>query len=194
MTFRKADNPMDWMLPLMKVIAVVIFLACISFGQSTVKPKEQGLRIKTMDEIYGDEGHCLTLPEIRSDKDDPISCYCRDAIAEARYVYFTYLLTGKDRNLNGAFLALYEIANQKCGHDVIGESSENKDWKWDGPEVVRTYPSDDVIERITPEKSEGKATGRWVPFTVQLIYRDGLGHVIRTDNYSSREFEPVSRK
>ncbi len=188
----------------MKALVVVILAAGITFGQSTVESKPHTLpdahRIAnatpTMDEAYRDESHCLTLSDVRSDEDAPISCYCRDAIADARYVYFTYLLSGKDQNLNGAFLALYDIAKQHCGqnYDVIHESTENKDWKWAGPEVVRTYPSDDVIERIAPEKDEGKTTGRWVPFTVQLIYRDKMGHVIRTDNYSSREFLPVSPK
>src|ERR1700758_78012 len=40
------------------------------------------------DTLYADESHCLASPEIRSDKDNPISCFCRDTIADARYLYF----------------------------------------------------------------------------------------------------------
>lgn len=191
----------------MKAVVVVLLAAGITFGQSTVKSKHQDLRPDTaatpnatnkMDEIYGDQSHCLTLPEIRSDKDASISCYCRDAIAEGRYVYFSYLLSGKDQNLNGPFLALQELAKQQCSqdYDAIHDATETNDWKWNGPEVVRTYPADDVVERIEPVNKEGKPIGRWVPFTVQLVYRDAQGHVIRTENYSSREFDPVfpSRK
>jgi len=153
-----------------------------------------------MQKVYVHESHCLTDPEIRSDKDNPISCFCRDAIADARYVYFTYVLTGKDANLNGAFLALQRRAEQQCTRDMaeaidasfignIYTAITTKDWKWSGPEVVRTYPPDDVIKRIKPGGEHG--SGRWVPFTVQLVYRDAMGRVTRTEEYSSREFEPV---
>ena len=57
---------------------------------------------------------------------------------------------------------------------------------------MRTYPPDDVIERIKPSGEHG--AGRWVPYTVQLVYRDAQGYVTRTENYSSREFEPVFPK
>jgi len=156
-----------------------------------------------MDEIYRDESHCLTEPEIRGNKDAPISCYCRDAIVEARYVYFSYILPGKDRNLNGVFLHLQQNASRTCGNpnfeepnlDVIIDATESKDWKWNGPEVVRTHPPQDVIDRISPEKTkDGKSIGRWVPFTVQLVYRDAQGRVTRTENYSGRESEPVFLK
>ena len=147
-----------------------------------------------------DESHCLTSPDLRGDKDNPISCYCRDAIADARYVYFTYILSGKDRNLNGVFLSLQRYAEDRCSRDraqvidmtfisKMDEATTSKDWKWDGPEVVRTYPPDDVIQRIKPSGEHG--TGRWLPFTVQLIYRDAQGRVTRTENYSSRELIPV---
>lgn len=153
-----------------------------------------------LDKVYMDESHCLTAPEIRSAKDNPISCYCRDAIVQARYVYFTYLISGKDSNLNGVFFSLYSEAMDQCSRDsaersaadfsqTIYHATRSKDWKWDGPEVVRTYPPDDVIKRIKPSGEHG--SGRWVPFTVQLVYRDAQGRVMRTEEYSSREFEPV---
>src|ERR1700746_1421360 len=59
-----------------------------------------------LNRVYQDESHCLTAPESRGDKDSPASCYCRDAIVDARYVWHTYLITGKDHNLNGAELRL----------------------------------------------------------------------------------------
>ena len=46
-------------------------------------------KLGDLDKLYADESHCLVSPEIRSDKDNPISCFCRDAIADARYLYFT---------------------------------------------------------------------------------------------------------
>jgi len=151
---------------------------------------------RTLDDVYMDQSHCLTSPDMRSDKDAPISCFCRDDIEMARYVYFTYLLTGKDRNLNGIYLTLERSAAETCGQEVgvIMDKAEDRDWKWDGPEVVRTYPSDEVIDRINPEMKDGKPVGRWIPYTIQLVYRDVRGNVARTENYSSREFEPVLPK
>jgi hypothetical protein len=106
-------------------------------------------------------------------------------------VYFTYFL-GKDLNLSGVVLALEVYAGQMCGQEYdVRKATESRDWKWDGPEVVRTHPAQDVIERIIPEKKDGTPTGRWIPYTVQLVYRDVQGHVTRTENYSSREWEPV---
>jgi hypothetical protein len=41
--------------------------------------------------------------------------------------------------------------------------------------------------RICPNP---KSVPRWVPFTVQLVYRDAKGRVTKTENYSSREYIP----
>lgn len=168
-----------------------------------------------MNKIYQDETHCLTSPEIRADRDLPISCFCRDAIEDARYVRFTYLLSGRDNNFSGIFLALQAYATEACNgsreaqpkssvgeiinliqgsSDPIYVATMEKNWSWNGPEVVRTYPADEVIARISPEMRDGKPVGRWVPFTVQLVYRDAQGHVTRTENYASREYEPVFPK
>lgn len=178
--------------------AAIILFAGVAFGQSNknVPPATPShASATTMDEIFQDESHCLTDPEIRSDKDAPISCSCRDAIEEARYVYFTYLLSGRDSNLNGPFLVLTSNVTHNCGETNYAFNATTTDhWKWNGPEVVRTYPSDDVVARIAPETENGKPTGRWVPFTVQLVYRDVQGRVTRTDNYSSREFDPILPK
>ena len=153
-----------------------------------------------LQKIYLDESHCLASPEIRGDKDNPISCYCRDAIADARYVYFTYLLPGKDANLHGIFLTLQHYVLDECSRDTAerGDSDfiqktydaiTSKDWKWSGPEVVRTSPPDEVVKRIKPSGEHG--AGRWVPYTVQLVYRDAQGRVMRTEEFATREFRPV---
>jgi hypothetical protein len=138
-----------------------------------------------LDEVYLDESHCLTLPEIRNDNDSPITCYCRDAIVEARYIYFKYLLSGTDRNLNGACLVLEQHAQQMCrtNPSAIYALTRSKDWKWDGPEVVRTYASDAEIKRVKPD-SQGF---RNVKYGVKLIFRDLQGTTIRTETYSAVE-------
>jgi len=144
-----------------------------------------------LDAIYGDESHCLTAPDMRGDKDQPISCFCRDAIVIARYVYSEYLLPGKDGNLNGAFLTLVQEIPKQCGikYENTGfEVAKRENWVWEGPEVVRVYPPDEVIKRITPEPGS-KTVMRWVPYTVQLVFRDSSGRVSRTENNSSRELE-----
>src|SRR5689334_4125635 len=93
-----------------------------------------------LDKIYADESHCLLGPEIRSDKDNPISCFCRDAITDARYVHLTYVLPERDANLRGTVLSLEVLARQMCGenYDVHKTVFEADNWKWDGPQVVRT--------------------------------------------------------
>lgn len=186
----------------MKTAVVVILFSGIVFGQAQIDQRPGDLPQQNefkhgqsaMNDIYKDESHCLALPEIRNDKDSPISCYCRDAVVDARYVYFTYFL-GKDVNLSGVVLALEVYAGQMCRQEYdVRKAAESRDWKWDGPEVVRTYPPQDVIERIIPEKKDGKPTGRWIPYSVQLVYRDAQGRVTRTDNYSGRDWEPVVAK
>jgi len=143
----------------------------------------------TLDKIYRDESHCLTIADMRGDQDKHTSCFCRDAIIEARYVHFTY--ASKDPNLDGVFLALVDRIQQQCGQAYAAlDVAMRENWRWNGPEVVRTYPSDDIISRIGATPLGGKAVARSVPFTIQLIYRDDKGHVTRTENYSSAEMIP----
>jgi hypothetical protein len=141
--------------------------------------------VTRMDTVYADETHCLLAPEIRRSTDHPISCYCRDAIADARYVYFTYILSGKDANLNGTFLALIDRAERQCSleYGAILEVSETQNWKWSGPEVTRTYPPDNEIERIAPD-SKGF---RLVKYKVRLTYRDPQGRIARVENLTATE-------
>ena len=173
---------------------LVVTVCLLTAGAQTKKTDSDtgtlGIPLTDLAKVYRDESHCLTEADMRGEKDMPISCWCRDAIVDARYIYFTYLLSFRDRNLNGPFLHLVSYGERMCGQSVL-DAAQEPDWKWGGPEVVRTYPPDDAIKRITPERLDGGTTlGRWVPFTVQLVYRDKQGHVTRTENYSSREFVP----
>ncbi len=153
--------------------------------------RPQGLE-KQMDKVYADETHCLVAPEIRRNTDNPISCYCRDAIVDARYVYFTYILSGRDANLNGTFLALIDRAEKQCSleYGVILKASETENWEWSGPEVTRTYPPDSEIERITPD-SKGF---RLVKYKVRLNYRDPQGRIARVENFTATELLPRNAK
>ena len=144
-----------------------------------------------MDMVYSDESHCLVAPELRGKKDNPISCYCRDAIMDARYVYENYLLTGKDRNLNGAYLTLEHHAQQMCGeqYDVV-KAIQTKDWQWNGPQVTREYPPEREINQIQPD-SKGFRT---VEYKVRLTYRDSAGQVIKVENLTAVEKLPANTK
>jgi hypothetical protein len=148
---------------------------------------------KTLDQIYKDETHCLVGPEIRNEKDKPVSCYCRDALTDARYVYQTYLLTGKDRNLNGTYLALQSYAAQMCGegYDVL-RVAQDADWRWTGPEVIRKYPPDSEIEQLKPD-SHGWRT---VEYKVELVYRDPRGRpVAKVESFTAVDrFPPKGNK
>jgi len=157
-----------------------------------------------LDKIYADESHCLTGPEIRSEKDNPISCYCRDAIVDAQYVYHTYgfsmeKMDFKDPNLKGTILTLERNANEMCKDKEnvleaniawVHRAIEDENWKWSGPEVTRKYPSDAAIERIKPDAH----SMRTVPFTVTLTYRDSKGRIVKTDSFAAHELEPVRSK
>ncbi|MDP9267749.1 MAG: hypothetical protein M3P27_05415 [Acidobacteriota bacterium] len=152
--------------------------------------QQAGLPLNELDKVYQDESHCLVGPEIRGTGDQPISCYCRDAIVDARYVYTTYLLTGKDTNLNGAYLSLETTARRMCGGaEGTLRAATATDWQWKGPEVKRTYPSDSEVERIKPD-SRGFRT---VPYKVQLTFRDSRGHVTKVEAFRATERELVKK-
>ena len=145
----------------------------------------------SMDMVYRDESHCLVAPEIRGEKDKPISCFCRDAIMDARYVYQNYLLTGKDRKLNGTYLTLWDHAQQMCGkqYDVL-KATQTKDWQWNGPQVTREYPPESEINQIQPD-SKGFRT---VEYKVRLTYRDSVGQVIKVENLTAVDKLPTNTK
>ena len=164
---------------LVAMIALGLVLPQVAYGQ--LQPTE-------LDKVYRDETHCLVAPEILSDENESISCYCRDAVVDARYIYFTYMRTGKDPNLNGPLLSIQSHAQRMCGEDYdIWEATTSEDWKWDGPEVVRVYPPDGEIEQITPD-SRGF---RLVRYEVQLVYHDQQGRVTKVENFQAHERLPV---
>jgi len=165
----------------------------------TALPGAQGWATP-MQKVYMDESHCLVSPEMRSDNDNPISCYCRDAIADARYVYFTYVSVASphsDPNLMGPFLALQRNARQECSRAAerldsdfiakIESATTSKDWQWNGPEVVRTYPPDKVIRQIKPDSRGWISVG----YTAVLLWRDSRGQVTKTESLSAIEEGPA---
>ncbi|HTC92876.1 MAG TPA: hypothetical protein VK699_05435 [Terriglobales bacterium] len=157
-----------------RIYRLLVFCAVLSF-QGLVAAQTE------LNKVYADESHCLTGPEIKSDSDNSISCYCRDALVDMRYVYRTYVVTGKDNNLAGVVLALQTHAQQMCGGNYNVWVVSEEQWRWNGPEVVRIYPSDEEIEKLKPN-----AKGfRTVRYRVQLLHRDTKGEVIRVDNFVS---------
>jgi hypothetical protein len=169
--------------------AILISAGLVTLA-SFVLPTTPGAQggLSALDKICADETHCLTGPEIRREKDNPISCYCRDAIVDARYIWHTYLLTGKDTNLNGAELALQRNVTQMCGegydvHKAVGA----EDWKWNGAEVVRTSPPDDVLRQIKPD-SHGMIQ---YEYTVVIPQRDSSGRVTKTDSFTAHDMVPL---
>ena len=144
-----------------------------------------------MDKVYSDTSHCLVAPEIRNKNDNSISCYCRDAIMDARYVYGNYLLTGKDRNLNGAYLTLVNHAQQMCGEEYdVYKATQTKEWQWKGPQVRREYPSEREIHKIQPD-SKGFRT---IEYKVHLTYLDTDGRVIKLENFPAVDKLPPNPK
>jgi hypothetical protein len=110
---------------------------------------------------------------------------------DARYVYENYLITGKDRNLNGAYLALVDHARQMCGekYDVY-RATQTTEWRWDGPQVTRVYPPEREIQKIQAD-SKGFRT---VEYKVRLTYIDAEGRVIKVDNFTALDKLPPEPK
>jgi hypothetical protein len=174
------------MKPRVSCFTLFIILAWYTFSCAQILGNSD-----SMDMVYRDESHCLVAPEIRGEKDKPISCFCRDAIMDARYVYQNYLLTGKDRKLNGTYLRLWVYAQQMCGeqYDVL-KASQTKDWQWPGPQVTREYPPESEINQIQPD-SKGFRT---VEYKVRLTYRDSVGQVIKVENLTAVDKLPTNTK
>lgn len=168
---------------LVSLLTLFLILVCHAFSY--------GGDLQNINKVYSDESHCLVAPEIRGKKDNPICCFCRDAIMDARYVYETYLLTEKDRNLNGVYLALIDRARKTCGekYDVY-KATQTTEWRWDGPQVTREYPPEREIQKIHPD-SKGFQT---VEYKVRLTYIDAAGHVIKVDNFTALDKLPASPK
>jgi hypothetical protein len=148
--------------------------------------------VSDLNKVYEDETHCLVAPEIRNAKDKPISCYCRDAVTDARYVYQTYILSQKDSNLNGTYLTLESETSEWCGkgYDVY-QATRETGWRWNGPEVIRRYPTDSEIEQIKPNSFGARA----VRYTVELVYRDSRGRRVSGESLTAVEtFPPKGNK
>jgi len=179
--------------PLLSVLAVAMLYATGARSQSNSTQPPSAF--SELNKVYADESHCLILPEIRNEEDSPISCHCRDAIVDARYVWHTYLvpptsgpLRGRDENLYGTELTLQINATRMCGETYdVHKAVDAKDWKWNGPEVVRTYPPDEVLRQIKPD-SHGMVH---YEYTVVLLYRDSSGRVVRTESFTAGEMEPL---
>jgi hypothetical protein len=162
-------------------LAILAWRACSYAG-----PLGDG---NSLEKIYSDESRCLVAPEIRGETDDSISCFCRDAITDARYVHQNYLINGKDRNLIGVYLALLDHVWRMCGaHFDALESTQAKDWRWSGPEVTRDYPPDSEIDQI---RADSKGF-RSVRYSVQLTYRDPGGRVTRVENFTALDLLPAN--
>lgn len=144
-----------------------------------------------LDRVYADQNHCLAAPEIRTEKDKPISCFCRDDVVIARYVWQTYLVTEKDPNLTGAYLSLEIRAAEKCGeHYDVSNAVQLKNWRWTGPDVLRVYPPDNEIQQIRPD---GRGF-RTVEYKVRLTYRDRQGNVTKVENFAAFDRLPPNPK
>jgi hypothetical protein len=180
---------------------IVSMVAAVILGLPATARQAPQNHKPDLQKVYADESHCLTSPEIRSDKDSSISCFCRDAIADARYIYFNYFSASTphpDPNMSGIFLALQSHAVEMCSRvtagpldmkfiDKIDAATMQEGWKWDGPEVVRTYPPDDVIRQIKPD-SRGWIS---VQYTVVLLQRDSQGRVTATESFSAVDEGPA---
>lgn len=172
-----------------RIVLMVIGVFALLFSQTPGKTPEHPFDNELI-KIYRDESHCLTAPEIRSDNDKPSSCYCRDTLADMRYMWNTYLLTEKDSNLNGAFLSLVTYATLQCGPTYPPYAVTEQDWQWDGPKVLRNYLADEVIQQLKPDEKGF----RTVPYQVQLIYRDAKRKVVKVESFTAYEKLPPNWK
>jgi hypothetical protein len=161
------------------ILAAIVLAASCGANSQTDRPDTS------------DQSHCLTLRETRSDKDASISCNCRLRIADARYLNWTYIETTKDLNLSGVLNVLERLASEACGPKRdVAKAISDKQWEWNGPEVVRTYPPEDQIKRIKPD---GRGL-RHVPFTVQLLTRDAHGRVMQQETFEAQDLIPATEE
>ena len=172
---------------LISCFTVFVVIGCYSFSFAGEVENPN-----IMDKVYRDESHCLLVPEIRGKQDNPISCPCRDAIMDARYIYQNYLLTKKDLNLNGIYLTLVDHAQEICAekYDNIYKNTIAAKWQWNGPKVKRQYPPEREINRIQPD-NKGFRT---VEYKVTLTYVGASGRVIKFENFTAREILPPNIK
>jgi hypothetical protein len=174
----KGDANMTTLAGCLAVFVILVVQAYFSYAG--------GPRSK-MQKVYLDESRCLVAPEIRGERDRSISCFCRDAIMDARYLYENYLLTGKDRNLNGAYLGLVDHAARICGEKFdVYNATQKRGWQWEGPQVKREYPPDTEILKIQPDSK----AFRTVTYKVHLMYLDKDGREIKVEDFTAPEKLP----
>src|SRR5271169_1055481 len=170
------------MRPFVSCFAIFIFLLCPALSYSGALENRDSL-----DMIYGDQSHCLTLLEIRGAKDNPISCYCRDSLVDAQYLFTNYF-NEKDYNLSGAVLTLEAKASEVCGEGYdVHKVTQDKNWKWNGPQVTREYPTNSEINKIQPDRKGF----RTVKVKVRLTYLNLKGQVVKIENYTVVDKVPV---
>ena len=63
-----------------------------------------------------------------------------------------------------------------------------KDWKWNGPEVVRNSPPDDVLRQIKPD-SNGIIHSE---YTVVVLHRDSKGSILKSESFTAKDVVPAS--
>jgi len=113
-----------------------------------------------------DVRHCLRVAETRDENDKPITCECRDAIVDARYMYF--VAVPKEGNLRGVFADLQAWVKEACGRGFADyEVVPWEKWKWEGPEVVRKYPRGGGNIRRPGHHEEA------FEYTLQLVWNGG---------------------
>src|SRR5215469_14740964 len=64
--------------------------------------------------VYRDETHCLGDLEIRSDADNAISCHCRDALVDLRYVYQSKVRHRSSWPCHGIITKILTTAHRRC--------------------------------------------------------------------------------
>jgi len=160
---------------------VCFFTLFLIFGWPTFT--YAGEFVNKTDMVYSDDSHCLVAPEIRGKNDYSISCFCRDAIMDARYVFYYYLRTEKDNNLGEIYITLLDYAQQMCGekYDDLYEATQNTEWQWNGPQITREYPPEEEIQKSLPD-SKGFLT---VEYKVRLTYIGADGRVIKVENFTA---------
>jgi hypothetical protein len=164
-------------------IAVTVVILGMVFAE-VIRPQNQ---VNGLDKVYTDESHCLVALEIRNETDMPMSCYCRDVLVDARYVYQTYIRTGKDLNLIGTVLTLEKEISHMCGDGYPVTSVQEQSWQWNGPEVTRMYPTDKEIAALKPDASGV----RTVRYRVRLTHHNLQGRVTKVENVTFSERIPA---
>ena len=78
-----------------------------------------------------------------------------------------------------------------CGEKFdVYNATQNTEWQWNGPQVMREYPPEKEINEIQPD-SKGFRT---VVYKVRVIYHDSKGIIIKTENFPTLDRLPPNSK